>query len=76
MKILYYTQKNLRVIDLFRTMDRDNNTEEQVRAIIAAQMSRDEKRAMADDIVENMGTVDELREQIHQLHARYIEFAE
>ena len=24
-KILYYTQKNLRVIDLFRTMDRDGS---------------------------------------------------
>ena len=58
-----------------RTMERDNNTEEQVKSIIAAQMPRDAKRGMADDIVENMGTLEALEEALRVLHQRYTELA-
>ena len=38
-----------------RTMARDNNSEEQVRAIIAAQMDREERRSRADKLIDNSG---------------------
>ena len=59
-----------------RTVQRDNNTEQQVRAIIAAQMPRASKRALADDIVDNSGSEAQLADAIRQLHPRYCKLAE
>lgn len=54
-----------------RTMVRDNNSEEQVRNIIKAQTSRDERVASADDIILNDGDLDKLDKSVADLHAKY-----
>lgn len=55
-----------------RTMARDNNSEAQVKAIIAAQMPRQEKLALADDIVDNNGTLEALQSAVLTLHESYL----
>ena len=45
-------------------MARNGWTEAEARARIAAQMPLAEKRARADVIIDNSGTLDELREQV------------
>ena len=54
-----------------RTMARDQNTEAQVNTIIAAQMSRENKQLLADDKIENSGTLAELEQQVISLHSKY-----
>jgi len=42
-------------------------TEEEARARIAAQASRDERRAVADVVIDNSGTLEELEAQVREL---------
>jgi len=58
-----------------RTMARDNNSEEQVRNIIDAQTSRDERVASADDIILNDGDLIKLDSGVADLHAEYLTLA-
>lgn len=58
-----------------RTMRRDSNSGEQVRAIIAAQISRAERLARADDVIENNGSLEDLEPKVLALHRRYLEIA-
>ncbi len=54
-----------------RVMSRDSSSETEARAILAAQASRADRLAIADDILENSGSVDELRAAVDRLHERY-----
>ena len=58
-------------LQIERTKARDKNTEEQVNAIIAAQMSRADKQLLTDDKIENTGTLAELEQQVISLHSKY-----
>jgi len=58
-----------------RVMQRDNNDKAQVKAIIAAQMPRTEKCKKADDIVNNNSSLNQLYQQIDELHLRYTQLA-
>ncbi|MEM1114313.1 MAG: dephospho-CoA kinase [Pseudomonadota bacterium] len=58
-----------------RTMARDNNYEEQVRRIIAAQMSRQDRLARADRVIDNSGTLVELKEQVARIHEELLQRA-
>ena len=58
-----------------RTMRRSHLTELAVRAIMAAQISRADRLARADDILNNDGGEDELRRKVSVLHARYLTLA-
>ena len=40
--------------------------------ILAAQSSRDERLAVADDVIANDGDLDETRQQVLALHRRYL----
>lgn len=60
---------------LQRTMARDNNTDTQVKAIIATQASRAERLAQADDIIVNDSDFAALDTAVARLHARYLELA-
>lgn len=51
-----------------RTASRDNSSEEQVKAILAAQMSRQERLNRADSVVDNRGELAALAEQVSTLH--------
>ena len=58
-------------LQIERLMMRDGVTLEQARASLNAQATRAERLAMADDVVRNSGRVDELREAVAALDARY-----
>ena len=45
--------------------------EAQIRAIMAAQVSREQRLAAADDVIDNSGNFAQLREQVDALHLRY-----
>ena len=50
--------------------------EEQARAIIDTQISRDKRMAAADDLIDNSGTLEELEEKVKGLHEFYLRMAE
>ena len=45
---------------------------EQIKKIIASQMSRSDKRARADYIIDNSTTLQALYEQVHALHEEFL----
>ncbi len=51
-------------------------SEEQARAIIDAQVSRADRVAAADDLIDNSGTLEELEEKVKGLHQFYLKMAE
>lgn len=63
-------------VQLSRTASRDKVAEAQVKAIIAAQMPREEKRRRADDIVMNDADLATMHQQLDALHATYLKMAE
>ncbi len=56
-----------------RTMDRDHNEEAQVRRIMAAQMARKERLALADEIIDNSGSLEDLRDAVESMHQRLLQ---
>lgn len=58
-----------------RTMQRSALTEEAVRAIMAAQLPRQQRLEGADDVLLNDGDLSRLRSQIDSLHDRYLALA-
>lgn len=62
-------------VQLARTSKRDNVDAAQVNAIIAAQMSRQEKRSLADDIIDNSGALEQTLITLKQLHSEYLQKA-
>lgn len=60
---------------LERTMARDDNDEAQVRRIMAAQIARDDRLALADIVVDNSGTLEALDDRVSQLHAQLLQAA-
>ena len=59
-------------LQVARVMARSGLTEAQVRAIMAAQVTREQRRAAADDIILNDDGLDALRPQVEILHAMYL----
>jgi len=59
-----------------RVRSRSGLPEAQVRAILAAQATRAERLAAADDVIENRGTIEVLREQVAALHRKYLEYSQ
>jgi dephospho-CoA kinase len=49
-------------------------TEDAVRAIMKSQVSRAERLAAADDVIDNAGTLEALRKQVGALHQKYLQF--
>lgn len=58
-----------------RAAARDNVSEEQIEAIMAVQLGREERRARADDVILNDGGIDKLHAMVEKAHARYLELA-
>lgn len=63
-------------IQVARAAARDGNSPEQIRAIMAAQLSREARRARADDCIDNSGPPEALDAQVAALHRRYVALAE
>ena len=59
-------------VQLARLLDRDAESEAQARRMIAAQASRAERLAIADDIIRNDGSLEETEEQVVRLHRKYL----
>lgn len=59
-------------LQIARTLQRDNTSEEQVQAILKAQLAREERLRHANDVVVNDRDLPWLHEQIDQLHAFYL----
>jgi dephospho-CoA kinase len=55
-----------------RVRARSGLAEDEVRRIIAAQVSRESRLAAADDVIDNSGTLDALHAQVERLHERYL----
>ncbi len=62
-------------VQIERTMARDDNSEEQVRRIIAQQIPRDARLARADDVIVNDRGLDHLDQEVARLHASYVNMA-
>lgn len=58
-----------------RVMARNGLTEQQVRAIMATQITRAERLAAADDVIVNEGGIEDLLPQIARLHEQYLDFS-
>lgn len=62
-------------LQLKRTVARDSNSEQQVKAIMAAQASRQQRLDSADDVVVNDNTLEHLKAQVEALHQKYLKLA-
>ena len=62
-------------VQVARVMSRSGLSAEEARAIMAAQVSREARLAVADDVIDNGGELAALRPQIEALHRRYLEMA-
>lgn len=58
-----------------RVMSRSGLSAEEARAIMAAQVGREARLAVADDIIDNGGERAALRPQVERLHRSYLEIA-
>lgn len=59
-------------LQIERVMRRDDVSREHAEAIIDNQVSRQERLAAADDVVENTGSLDDLKTQVKRLHDFYL----
>jgi dephospho-CoA kinase len=55
-----------------RAVGRDGTSRAQIEAILAVQASREARLSIADDVVDNSGTLAGLHAQVDALHARYL----
>ena len=62
-------------LQVARVMTRSGLAAEQVRAIMASQVTREARLAAADDVIDNSRNLAHLRRQVKALHARYLQLA-
>jgi len=58
-----------------RAMRRSGLSEAEVRAILAAQATREQRLARADDVIDNSGTPEALERQVSNLNEKYLTLA-
>jgi len=59
-------------VQLARVASRSNLPEDEVRRIIASQVPRAQRRAAADDVIDNASTLDALHKRVRELHQKYL----
>lgn len=59
-------------VQIERVMARDQIDEQQARAMLKVQATRSQRLAIADDVIDNSGTLDDLNQQVNQLHQEYL----
>lgn len=59
-------------VQLERTMKRDSNEQAQVERIIASQATRDERLAVATDVIDNTTGFTDLDQQVSRLHQQFL----
>jgi dephospho-CoA kinase len=75
------TSRNLLIdasvdLQIQRASQRDGQSLAQIENIIAAQMSREQKQALADDVVMNDAELEDLYQQLKPLHLKYLALSE
>jgi dephospho-CoA kinase len=63
-------------VQLERVRARDGGSEDQARAILASQASREARLAAADDVLLNAGSVADLRQAVDRLHEQYLRLSQ
>ncbi len=58
-----------------RAMRRSGLSESEVRGILAAQATREQRLALADDVIDNSGAPEALERQVSRLHGKYLALA-
>jgi len=58
-----------------RVMERDGRSENEVWQILQAQVSREERLAVADDCLENDGDLEQLKSRVQELHEQYLKLS-
>lgn len=58
-----------------RAMRRSGLSESEVRDILAAQATREQRLAVADDVIDNSGAPEALERQVSRLHGQYLTLA-
>jgi len=64
-----------KALQIERATARDDNSREQIEAIIAAQLPREERLARADDVIDNSGSLADLESTVETLHQQYLKIA-
>jgi dephospho-CoA kinase len=62
-------------LQISRTMQRDGVSKQQIELILASQMTREQRLAQADNIIDNQGEYQMLRSQVSHLHQQYLQQA-
>jgi len=63
-------------LQVARVRARSGLAEDAIRAIMRTQASRAERLAAADDVLDNSGTLDALRQGVRALHEKYLQLAQ
>lgn len=56
-----------------RVMSRSGLARDEILRIMAAQVSREQRLAAADDLIDNEGSLEYLQQQVSQLHQKYLQ---
>jgi len=62
-------------VQITRVRQRSKLSDEEIQRIMRSQISRKERLAAADDVIDNSGTVAALHKQVRALHEMYLELA-
>lgn len=62
-------------LQMNRAMARSHLTETEVRAIMDTQCFREQRLALADDVIDNSGSLESLERQVREKHEKYIRLA-
>jgi dephospho-CoA kinase len=62
-------------LQIARTLRRDGTSQTQVEAILAAQATREARKALADDIILNDASLEALHAEVDRLHTVYLSLA-
>ena len=60
-------------VQIERTMQRDANDEDQIRRIMAAQLQRQQRLELADEVLDNSGSPAQLQAEVERLHQRFMD---
>ena len=63
-------------MQIARVAERDKVSEESVREIMARQVSREYRLSHADDLIDNSGSIENLKKQVNEMHQKYRALAE
>jgi dephospho-CoA kinase len=54
-------------------MKRDKQSNNEIQKIINSQASRDQRLSIADDVILNIGSLTDLKQEIFKIHNKYME---